>query len=84
MTRFSGWANEREPTLGKPMSSMRQHNGEASSSARERILTVDHTATQAQAKGAGPSPSREGGQTMVTAATPLNALPPPSVDGVDR
>jgi hypothetical protein len=45
---------------------------------------MDLTATQAQAKGVAPFASREGGQTVAIVATPLNALPPPSTDGVDR
>jgi hypothetical protein len=50
----------------------------------ERILTVDLAATQAQAKGVAPSTSHEVGQTVAAVATPLNALPPPFADGVDR
>jgi hypothetical protein len=45
---------------------------------------VDITTTQAQAEGAAPSTSHEGGQTMATLATPVSALPPLSADGVDR
>jgi hypothetical protein len=50
----------------------------------ERILTVVLTTTQAQAKGAAPSTSREGDQTVAIVATPINVLPPPSTDGVDK
>jgi hypothetical protein len=59
----------------------------------ERILTVDLAITQAQAKGVTPTISREGGQhpaftkasrNMVTMATLLDTLPPPSTDWVDR
>jgi hypothetical protein len=50
----------------------------------ERILMVDLTATQAQTKGSAPSTEREGGQTKAVGTKPLNALPPPSADGVER
>jgi hypothetical protein len=50
----------------------------------ERIIMVDFVATQARAKGVAPSANLEGGQTEATAAKPLNALPPPIADGVDR
>jgi hypothetical protein len=45
---------------------------------------VDLPATRAQAKGAAPSANRTGGQIETTTATPLNTLPPPSIDGVDK
>jgi ABC-type Na+ efflux pump permease subunit len=50
----------------------------------ERILIVDITATQARAKGAAPSANHEGGQTGATATKTPSALPPPTVDGLDR
>jgi hypothetical protein len=52
----------------------------------ERILMLDLAATQDQAKGVAPSANRKGGggQTETAIAMPLNALPPPSTDGVDR
>jgi hypothetical protein len=50
----------------------------------ERILMVDFTATQAQAKGAAPSANREGGQTEAVVAKTPSALPPPTTNGVDR
>jgi hypothetical protein len=45
---------------------------------------VDLATTRAQAKGAAPSTSHDGCQIMAAMATPLNVLPPPSTDGVDR
>jgi hypothetical protein len=45
---------------------------------------VDYTATQAQDNGVAPSANRKGGQTKAAAAKPLNALPPPTADGVDK
>jgi hypothetical protein len=45
---------------------------------------VDITATQARAKGAAPSANHEGGQTGATATKTPSALPPPTVDGLDR
>jgi hypothetical protein len=45
---------------------------------------VDLATTQAQAKGVAPSTTHEGGQIEAAAAKHLNALPPPSTNGVDR
>jgi hypothetical protein len=45
---------------------------------------VDLTTTRARAKGETPSTNCKGGQTEAAATTSLNALPPPSVGGVDR
>jgi hypothetical protein len=45
---------------------------------------VDFASTQTRAKGVSPSANREGGQTEATMAKPLNASPPPTIDGVDR
>jgi hypothetical protein len=50
----------------------------------ERILVVDFTATQAQAKEVAPSANREGGQTGAAVTKTSSALPSPTVDGVDR
>jgi hypothetical protein len=50
----------------------------------KRILMVDLTTTEAQAKGVAPSANRMEGQIEAAAAKPLNVLPPPSVDGADR
>jgi hypothetical protein len=47
------------------------------------MLMVDLTATRARVKEAASSANRKASQTKTTAATPLNALPPPSVDGMD-
>jgi hypothetical protein len=52
----------------------------------ERIMMVDLTTTQAQAKGVTPSTNRAGGgggETEAAVAKPPNALPPPTTDGVD-
>jgi hypothetical protein len=45
---------------------------------------VDLTATRPQVKRAAPFASHEGGQTEAASATPLNALVPPSTDGMDK
>jgi hypothetical protein len=50
----------------------------------KRILMVDFTATQVQAKGGAPPASYERGQTKATMANPPNVLPPPLASGVDR
>jgi hypothetical protein len=44
---------------------------------------VDLVATRAHAKGAAPSTSHEGRQTVVVVTTPLSTLPPPSTNRVD-
>jgi hypothetical protein len=59
----------------------------------ERILTVDLTATGAQAREVAPTTSRErdlrtafarASQNVATSSMLLDTLPPPSADGVDR
>jgi hypothetical protein len=52
----------------------------------ERILMVNLATTRGKAHRVAPSPNCEGGscQTEATAAMLLNALPPPSADGVDK
>jgi hypothetical protein len=60
----------------------------------ERILTVDLTAAEAQAKEAAPATGHEGGrqciafaranQNIAAAATLLDMLPAPSADMVDK
>jgi hypothetical protein len=50
----------------------------------ERILMVDFTSTQAQAKEEAPPASREEGQVEVTAAKPMSAAPPLTTDGVNN
>jgi hypothetical protein len=50
----------------------------------ERILMLDLTATQAQAKAVSPSINEKEGQTKAVATKPLNMLSPPPADGVDK
>jgi hypothetical protein len=50
----------------------------------ERILMLDFTTTQAQAKEVAPPASREGGQDEAAVAMPLSASPPLTTDEVDK
>jgi hypothetical protein len=50
----------------------------------KRIRMVDLTTTRPQVKRAAPFASHEGGQIEAASATPLNALVPPSTDGMGK
>jgi hypothetical protein len=50
----------------------------------ERILMMDFTSTQAQAKEVEPSTSHEGCQTKAAAAKPPNTSSPLTADRVDK
>jgi hypothetical protein len=50
----------------------------------ERILMVDLTATQAQAKAASPFVNQKEGQNEAAVAKHLNVLSPPPTDRVDK
>jgi hypothetical protein len=50
----------------------------------ERILMVDFTSTQVQAKEVAPPANRKGVQDEADAAKPLSASPPLTADGVDK
>jgi hypothetical protein len=50
----------------------------------ERILTVDFTSTEAQAKELVPPASQGEAQAEAAKVIPSSASSPPSTDGVDR
>jgi hypothetical protein len=50
----------------------------------ERILMVDFTSTQAQAKEVALPASQKGGQVEAAIAKPVSSLPPFTTDGVNK